>query len=521
MSSGLGYSYADAIFSLMACAASIKLERPVSLFYTREEEFYYYWGRSGMDGKAKVGFKKDGTLVSTETEIWRNVSTGGWIGSGTLKYDATCTGMMLYSHNCKAVRHRKYNVMTNTPAFVGWQGFGNPEVFFAMESVMDQAAEKLGMDPVELRKKNHMRGGDNFMDLTYEYTDVHWLGHTGVEPSIDAALKQVPWKERKPASEKTGILRHGIGMSLHAQQNGGEGLAGSAAVKLYNDGSAVLISNFQDIGQGGRGAQVQIVAETLGLPYEKVRIVADETVYTPSAHPQTCSSGTFIMGNAACMAAKEAKKKLLEMAALMAKCPPEALDTKNGMIFPKGMPDKAFPWIAAFAQLNQTTGATESISGFARFKVPAGPMPAEQGATFVELDVDTETGELKNVKATISQDCGTALNPRVVAAHYMSVHHCLEVLTGGAEMVLDKKTGKMLNNSFIDYSVATMLDSEIAPIVVENPDPATCYGNVGIGQGFNNGVAAAVSNAIYNAIGVRMKEAPFTPARVLKALGKL
>jgi xanthine dehydrogenase molybdenum-binding subunit len=521
LSSGLGYSYADTIFTLAAGAASIALDHPVSCFISRDEEFFYYWGRSGMDSRARVGFKNDGTLVFTDTEIWRNLASGGWIGGGTQKYDASCTGMMLYSHNCKAVQHRKHAVLTNGPSFTGWQGFGNPEVFLSMESVMDQAAEKLDIDPVELRRKNHMQGGDNFMDLTYEYNSPHWLGHTGIAPSIDAALKQVPWDERKSPAEKTGVIRHGIGMALHMQQNGGEGLAGSAAVKIFNDGSAVLIENVQDIGQGSRGAQLQIVAETLGIAYEKVRFIGDESITTPSSHPQTCSSGTIIMGSAAHEAALEAKNKLLAIASKVARCTVEMLDTRDGKIFPKGMPEKAFPWIACFAAQNPSTGVTESISGFSRHREAAGPMAAEQGATFVELDVDTETGELKNIKATISQDCGRAINPRVVAAHYLTVHHCMEAITGGAELILDPKTGKILNNSYIDYPVAGILDNEVNPIIVENADASTPFGFVGIGQGFNNGIGAAVSNAIYNAIGVRLKEAPFTPDKILKALGRI
>ncbi len=520
LSSGVMPPNTEASYTLVSAMASMALNEPVRLFYTREEEFYYYWGRSGMDAQTEIGFKKDGTLVTMETEVWRNISTGGPVGIGTQNFDATCTGNMLYSRNCRANRLRKHCVSTNGPSFCGWQGFGNPEVFLAVETTMDDAAEKLGIDPVELRRKNHMRGGDNFLTLSYLFNDATWLGHTGIDKCLDEALKKVDWKGRKPASEKTGVMRHGIGMSIHAQQNGGEGFVGNATVKLYGDGSVVLVCSYHDLGQSGRTAQCQIAAEALGLPFEKVRIAADESLYAPYANAMSCSSGTFIQGNTTFLACTDAKNKLLQYASKIFDCPTEELDTLDVTVFPKNAPEKAIPWMAVFKTLGYL-GPLDTIMGVGRYEASSGPKPAEQGATFAELDVDTETGELKNIKVTISQDCGKAINPRVVAAHYLGVHHCLEAVTGGCEQILDKKTGKLLNNSYIDYPVATMLDHEVVPIIVEVPDPSTAYGWVGIGQAFNNGIAAAVSNAIYNAIGVRMKETPFTPDRILKALGKI
>jgi xanthine dehydrogenase molybdenum-binding subunit len=522
LGAGVGDPKKDCTCTLVACAASMALGAPVRLFYTREEEFFYYWSRSGMDAKTEIGFKADGTLVTMETETWRNIATGGQ-GCGTQWYDATATGNMLYSHNCKANKYVKKSVMTNSPSFVGWQGFGNPEVFFAVESTMDMAAEALGMDPVELRRRNHVRGGDNWLSLTYGFSGPQWLGHTGIETCLDEGLKRVPWDERKPASEKTGPLRHGIGMALHCQQNGGEDLWGQAIVKLNADGTATLVSGYQDIGQGGRTAQCQLLAETLGLPLEKVNIAADETDYTPYTHFQSCSSGTIIQGPAVHGAAMRALDQLLGYASKMMGVPPEALETKDGMIFPKGMPDKGIPWIAVFAKgmsHYHGTAVTQAILGHFEYKKPAGAMPGEQGAMFCELDVDTETGALKNIKMTVAQDCGRAINPRVVEAHYLGVHHGVEAMTG-AEQILDPKTGKLLNDSYSNYYVATIKDYKVEPVVVEVPEPSNPYGVVGIGQAYQNSVAAAIGNAIYNAIGVRMKETPFTPARVLEALGKL
>ncbi|MCT4631655.1 MAG: xanthine dehydrogenase family protein molybdopterin-binding subunit [Firmicutes bacterium] len=525
LSSGVESSENETSYTIVACAASMALGKPVRVFYSRQEEFYYYWSRSGMDTKAEIGFKKDGTIVTMDTEVWRNVSTLGFNGLHTQAFDVTATGNMLYSHNCKASRHRKFGVATNNPVFVGWQGFGNPEVFLAVESVMDIAAEKLGIDPIELRKKNHMRGGDNFLEVAYMWSGGHTLGHTGISDCIDQALKEVDWDSRDMPNEKEGTLRHGVGMSLHCQQNGGEGLMSNTIVKLHSDGTAVLFSNYQDIGQGGRTAQMQMVAESLGIGLDKVSINADETKTTTYTHYNSCSSGTFIIGNGTHKAVEDAKRQLFEAASKVMKIPVESLDTKDGIIFPLGEgKDKGIPWIVAF-QNSHTVDPykvfmADTIVGKGKYIVEPGPMPSEQGATFIELDVDTETGKLENIKVTISQDCGKALNPRVVEAHYLGVHHGIEALTS-AEQILDKNTGKVLNDNFIDYGVATILDYEVNPIIVENPDPTTPYGAVGIGQAFMNGLGAAMSNAIYNAVGVRMKETPFTPAKILSALGKI
>lgn len=509
----------EANYTMLATAATIELGLPVSLRYPRCDDFYYYWGRSGMDTKTEIGFKSDGTLVTMDTECWRNESTGGQIGVGTQSFDCTATGNMLYSHNCIANKYVKKSVATNSPVFVGWQGFGNPEVFFPVECAMDDAAEEMGIDPIELRRKNHMRGGDNFLPITYDWDGPSWLGHTGLDKCLDEGLKRVDWAGRKPASEKTGNLRHGIGMALCVQQNAGDGLSSDSIVKLQSDGSAILLCNYQDIGQSGRSAQCQIVAEALGIAYEKVKISADQSESTPYTHYQSCSSGTWIVGNATYNATMAAKKQLMERAAMVMGMPAENLETMDGMIYPKGMPDKGMPWIAAFMTVSHY-GFWNDIIGHNHFRA-TGAKPAEQGVGFVELDVDVETGELKNIRYVQSQDCGRAINPRVVAAHYLSIHHGLEAVTGACEQILDPKTGKILNDNFYDYPVASILDHKVEPIVVEVADPSHPYGAVGIGQGFMNGIASAVSNAIYNAIGVRLKETPFTPDKVLKALGKI
>lgn len=519
LGNGCEPSFLGPSFVHVAGAASMKLGKPVSLFYSRDEEFLFYWGRGTFRGKAAIGFKNDGSMVMMDTDVWRNASTGGFIGMGTLEYDATATGCMTYSHTCKHNRLRKNSVFTNGPTYVGWQGFGNPEVFLPVEVAMDEAAEKLGIDPVELRRKNHMRQGDNYLSLAYEFSGPQYVARTGIEECLNVATEKVDWASRTPPSQKTGTLRHGKGMALALQQTGGEGMRSFAVVRLMADGTAILECNYQDFGQGGRTSQTQLCAETLGLPFEKVTIVSGDT-NQPYTHIETCSSGTLVQGFATFNAAVEAKKKLLKQATrLLEVDDPAELDTTDGFVFAKTNPEVRLPWIAVFNSLG-VMGPMLEIIGFGENRVGAGAMSGEQGATFVDLDVDTETGQLCNIKVTHAQDCGKAIFPKAVEGDWLGIHHGVEAVVG-ATQVLDPKTGKLLNDNWIDYPVATMLDSEVEPLIVEVFDPTHPYGAAGIAQSHQNGLAAAMSNAIYNAIGVRMKETPFTPDKILAALGKI
>ena len=514
--------------TIIAAAASIALGRPVFLEYALYEDILFYWGRGSYDTKVAIGFKKDGTLKMMDTEIWRNASTGGSLGEETQGFDPTATGTMLYAHNCEHSRHLKNRVYTNCMGWTGWQGYGNPEMFFAVESTMDQAAEELGLDPVELRKMNVAVEGDHFLDSYYGYNGPAYLSRSGFHPCIEACLEKSGWKDkRKPPGDKTGPIRHGLGLSLGLMQTGGQDCASQAIVILNSDGSAILYCNYQDIGQGGHSAQVQIAAETLNIPFEMVKIKAGDSDL-PYSHFQISSSGTLGQGYATYNAALDARKKLLERAANMLKVPAESLDTKDGVVFSREDESIKAPWINILMDTMEPgksheiefVKSTMDIIGYGRSNVVPGPTACEQSATVVELDVDTETGEISNVIMYHAQDCGQAINPKVVEAHYLGVHHGLEAMTG-CEQILDPKTGKLLNDNWIDYPVSTFLDGLAVPIIVEVPEPTHPYGASGIGQATMNSMPAAVGNAIYNAIGVRLKETPFTPSRILKALGKI
>lgn len=515
-----GHINGQPTYSLIAAAAAMTLGKPVGVFFSKEEDFCYHWCRGSYDSKVAMGFKKDGTLTTMHVEIWRNLTNGGTYA--TQKFDGASTGLMLYSHNCEHMRYIKKYVFTNGPASYGWQGFGNPPVFLLVESVMDKAAEVLNMDPVDLRRKNHVRQGDNVLDCCYPFSSKgHYLSSCGISEVLDAGVEKTDWRSRKQPADKTGTIRHGLGMALSGEQTGGMSLWTSAIVRIFLDGTALLVCGADEMGQGQHTTQSQIVAEVLGIPYESVSISNSDTDSTPYCDYMMCSSGTLKVGYAIYNAAQEAKRKLLEIAAPILGVTPEDLDTKNGFVYIKTDPERGITWSQAIGSQGYVSKA-EEILGYGDHRTSAGPKPLEQGATFVSLDVDTETGQLMNIKVTHSQYVGRALNPKVVEGVFLGAHHGVEAMMG-AECVLDNTTGRLLNDNWIDYPVATILDSEVDPVIVEIPpgDPTHPYGAIGIGMGSQNGLGAAFSNAIYNAIGVRLKEVPFTPEKILRALGKI
>lgn len=516
--------------TLLACAAAIHLGQPVAFDYTVDEDQRYHWGRGTFDSRYAIGFKRDGTMVMMEGEVYRNTCTGESNGEATQGDDINATGNMLYSHNCRHNKHVKHRVYTNSPGWAGWQAYGNPEVFLPVISVMDEAAEELGMDPVDLHKMNVCRKGDNFLSATYAFGGAQYLSKDGMIPSIEAGVKHTDWyARRQKPEEKTGRIRHGIGMSPALMQTAGQNVASQAIVMLNSDGSALLCCNMQDIGQGAHSAQVQIVAEVFDIPYENVKMRAGDTdtLYTSF---QIASSGTITQGRATYNAAMDAKTKLIKKAAEVLNVAENTLDMKNGRVVSLVDPDMEIPWIAP-AQKSNIPGITYDyeidwmtnlpmdVVGYGSSHVGPGAAPAELGATFVELDVDTETGEIFNVKMFHAQDCGKAINPKTVEGNYLGLHHGLEAMTG-AEQIIDPKTGKLLNDNWYDFAMSTALDSDVEVEIIETYDVTHPFGACGCGQAIMNGLPGAFANALYNAIGVRLKETPFTPAKILKALAE-
>lgn len=517
---------------LMAGFACLKLRRPVRCVYSREEEMLCSWSR-GSVSNVKIGFKKDGTLTTMDYDHTQELGVGGDMYPP--KNAMLATGAVLYSHNCRSNRGKIKHVHTNRFTSVGWQGYGAPEGTFAVETTIDIAAEKLGICPLELRKKNCMKTGDidnGYDPMTYISC---YISSSGIEECLDLGAKKVKWKERwQDPSTKKGRIRSGLGVAIFTMGAGrpGPGNSAEAMVKIYPDGSASLVSSVADFGQGQHTVQCQIVAEVLGIPYKKVGIICRDTDSTPFSTLLANSCGTWIQGWATYEAALDAKNQLLDIASTYMKTPAKELNLGDGVIYKKDDPQVSIPVLEAFGVIGHYGGKHEVIGSYIndsphpRCIKNNDPsqlyIPKEKGAQFISLDVDTETGMIDNVIITMAQDVGKALNPKIVAGQMLTSRHGYENALLGNDCIIDKRNGWLLTPNFIDYKPSTMLDCIVDPNIVEIPgDPTHPFGATACGEGGACASMAAFANAIYNAIGVRIKESPFTPDLILKALGKI
>lgn len=517
---------------LIAGFACLKLRRPVRCVYTREEEMLCSWSRGSLS-HVKIGFKKDGTLTTMDYDHTQELGVGGDIYPA--KNSMLATGAVLYSRNCRNNRGKIKHVNTNRFTSVGWQGYGAPEGHFAVETTIDIAAEELGLDPIELRKLNCMRTGD--VDNGYDplsYVSCY-ISQSGIRRCLDIGADKVGWKERwRHPSTKTGRIRSGLGVAIFTMGAGrpGPGNSAEATVKIFPDGSAALVSAVADFGQGQHTVQCQIVAEVLGIPYKKVGLVCRDTDSTPFSTLLANSSGTWIQGWATYEAALDAKRQLLALAADLMQVPAEELALGDGVIFNVSKPENSVPVKDAFGVIGHYGGRHEIIGNYVNNSPHPNCLkdndpsrlyiPKEKGAQFVSLDVDTETGMIENVVITMAQNVGRALNPKVVAGQMLTSRHGFENAVLGNDCVVDKRNGWLMTPNMIDYRPSTMLDCKVEPNIVEIPgDPTHPFGATACGEGGACASMAAFANAIYNAIGVRVKETPFTPEAVLRALDKI
>ena len=496
-------------------AATLTLSKPVKLVFTREEEMLRGWARGSLS-RAKLGFKKDGRLIAMEVEHWVEVGPDG--DSYPVRNVFRHTGAKLYARHCQHIKIKAGVVFTNRFISIGWHGYGTPETNFMMETVMDEAAYILGIDPVELRRINHFRKGDPLASPRPVQVNAQ-ISSCGLEECLDRGVEKSGWNKKwKHPGQKRGAIREGLGMDLSIH-GAGDGFFSTAIVKVSPDASASFECGIADIGQGQHTVQSQIVSEVLGISYENVHIVCHDTDSTPYSTKVGSSQGTWHQGKATYDAAFSARKQILDLASKELGRKPEELMIRDGLIYVEGTVNPACTFAEAFDSLSMIIGVGQTFPDGRE----EGIYPKEQGAHFAHCSVDTETGEIKILKYVPVQYVGRALNPKIVEGQIFSgVYHGLECALL-AECIVDPKTGKMLTYNWENYKPLTMLDCDIEPIIVEIPglDHSHPFGAIACGEGAIDPVCAAIGNAIYNATGIRLKMTPFTPDKLLKALGKI
>jgi putative selenate reductase molybdopterin-binding subunit len=495
-------------------ALTLATRRPVKIEFTRQEEFFMARSRHPQLLRMKMGFKNDGTIVANELDVL--ASTGAYGGhSSTVQGNTGSKVLPLYR-----APNMKFNceiVYTNTPVAGAFRGYGCPQGFFAQESVIDEVAEKLGMDPMELRRKNFIREGDTD-ELSAQLGEgrkglARLMRSCGIMECMDRGAAAIGWKERRKARKEKGPLRRGIGMACSMQGSGIAGVDWAAAViKLNENGSYQIQVGAADVGAGADTVLAQIAAETLGVTPDMINISSGDTDVAPFDVGAYASSTTIISGGAVKKTAEKVRQSLLQIASTIVNVPFEKLTCRNNQIVAEDGQVWPLAEIARRITYKEKVQVMESASHFNM------DSPPPFCATFAEVEVDIETGKVRVLHLVAAVDCGKAINPQLAEGQ---VEGAVAQGLGYAlteEMLLDDH-GRMLNPNFLDYKILSAKDMpKLTTILVETNEPLGPYGAKSIGEIAINGPAPAIANALYQAIGIRFRKLPIRAEDVLRAL---
>ncbi|UCG66034.1 MAG: molybdopterin-dependent oxidoreductase [Deltaproteobacteria bacterium] len=495
---------------VMCCFLSRKAGRPVKMSFSREEDFEATEARHPFIIELKTGVTKDGILTANSIKLFLDVGGYGTHYIGVLA-DALSTGVGLY--RCPNVTFEGYCVYTNKSLNGAFRGYGNPQMNFAQESQMDMIAEKLAMDPVGFRVKNYRGLGE--IDPVFDVP----IRSDGMKECLTKGAKRFGWSKKRARKMAEGTKRRGVGMSCLQHGTGARfGLPdpASAIVMLNADGSANLVTAAADDGQGNRTVLAQIAAEELGMPLEQISVSDTDTDVAPLDGGTHGSRQTYCGGLAVKRAAADAKMALLQFASQHLNVDEKNLEIKDGVVY--DVKDRSTNIrvgdLMRKVQIEDLSRC-EQIIGNASGVAPA--MPPTFGAHFAEVEVDMETGEVYVVRLVGAFDVGRAINPahvegQIIGGETMGIGYAL---TEG----LIIEDGKIVNNNFTDYRMLRACDvPQIDAIIVESNEPTGPFGAKGIGESTMVGTAAAIANAIYDAIGVRMKELCITQEKILEAI---
>ncbi len=523
---GYGGKMPERVATLAAIMAR-RTGRPVKAAFSRAEDLIATHHRISYKNTHRVGVKKDGTMTALHHKIlahWGKDTTVPYICQGTGLLGST----MLYG--CPNIKSETCGILTNTVGYGPMNGFGDPEVIYTVERLMDMAAEKINMDPVEFRLKNCMRYGNRAME--YEqvlYGPIKWgiLGSdlNSFPELIEKCAEKASWKERwkgwrTPMATK-GPKKTGIGMAIGMHHT--SFWPSSAVVKMNQDGSANVLSMAVEMGQGYGTIISQIVAETLGLRYEHVNPTLADTAATPTSRGNVASSGTSSPANSVRLAAEDVRKQLFELAAPRLNATVDSLEAKDGSIRVKGTDRKVSIASLCFANWQITGHANNPPYDSIKDEKSGQVIHAyAAAASIVEVEVDTETGVVDLLRLTSGHDCGRAINPVLIENQ---IDLGLVMANGWVrteKYVIDEKTGVVMNPNLIDYKLSTFLDvpksDDFQRFYVERPCAWGPFGAKGMSETAMTAVGPAIANAVYNAVGVRIYDGFLSPDNILKAI---
>jgi putative selenate reductase molybdopterin-binding subunit len=419
-------------------------------------------------------------------------------------------------YRAEHMRFECHVVYTNTPVAGAFRGYGCPQGFFAQETLVDEIANELGIDPVEFHRQNVIRLGD-IDRLSAQLGEgkeglPRLVRSCSLPECMDRAADAIGFASKRKALPAASHLKRGVGMACTMQ---GSGIAGidwaSAFLKMNEDGSFFLQTGAADVGGGADTVLAQIAAETLGVSLDKIVITSGDTDTTPFDVGAYASSTTIISGGAVKKAAEKVREQVLRMAAKMLDAPVESLICGDNRVSGVGK-SATMTEIALHAMYKEKT---QIMDGASHFNTDS---PPPFCATFAEVEVDTETGVVRVLHMATAVDPGTAINPaqaegQVEGAVAQGLGYALT-----EELVLDGE-GRPVNPSFLDYKIFDAKDMpKLTTILVETDEPLGPYGAKSISEVPINGPAPAIANAIFHAIGVRFYKLPIRPEDVLSAL---
>lgn len=516
-------------FSLEFCAAKLAMltGRPVKILYTREEVFYAHRGRHPMRLRYRTGIRRDGTLTGVDATVQLDGGAYSSFGLVTTYY----SGQLLTApYALAAYRFDSTRYFTNKPCCGPKRGHGSVQPRFAIECQLDKLAERIGLDPIEVRRRNFI--GENVRTINGMR-----VTSNGFLQCLDAVERASGWKEkfrRLPYGRGIGVAgsMYISGTNYCIYPN--EMPQSAVQLKLDRSGRATVFCGVSDIGQGADTVLAIIVCEELGLELRDVRVVAADTDLTPVDLGSYSSRETFMCGNACLDAARSLRQKVVETLAALWECPTGEIVLAKGVACWTREPERCAMSVKdAFQRAEARHGTLGSVGWYQSPKLGGdyrggtiGASPAYSFTAHVaEVDCDPETGFVRVEKVWVAHDCGRALNPVAVEGQMEG-----STYMGLAEALLEEHVFKPAapghgpgihhGPSLLDYRLPTSLDTPpIEAIVIESVDPEGPYGAKEAGEGPLHSTVPAIANAIHDALGVRCDRLPFTPPRVHGLLG--
>jgi 4-hydroxybenzoyl-CoA reductase subunit alpha len=507
---------------LIAGALARKAKGTVRIVVSREETFITHRGRPEQTTKIRIGMKKDGRIVAVDCETVQRGGGYSSYGVVTILY----SGSMLFAlYDLQAVRYNGYRVLTNTPPCGAFRGHGTVNVRFAFESLLDEMAAELKLDPFAVRRANLLKAP------TFSANDL-MINSYGVPECLDIVERASAWKDRKG---RTGKLR-GLGVACSHYVSGaskpvhwtGEPHA-TVHIKLDFDACLTILSGAPEIGQGSSTILTQCVAEVLGIDPGRIHIITSDSAITPKDNGAYSSRVTYMVGNAAIDAANNLKAMLVEAAARKLGVAPEDVECL-GEVYRAGTQDEGLSFEDVVMAALEGTGTITARGNFDtipdswggkkyRGAAIGGTMAFSYAAQVVEVEVDPDTAAVEVKKVWVAHDCGKALNPLAVEGQIEG-----SVWMGMGQAMCEETryhNGLGITGNMLDYRVPTIVESPpIEAHIVESNDPHGPFGAKEAGEASLAGFIPAVANAIFDATGIRVRELPITPDRLMELMEK-